>query len=338
MILSNLSGQVTLTCRNNGMMAGDISHNQEIVYVDPGNAGENQVWDFSGIQYTGVVTVSDIQENPSVKFAEPAQKSMILRDEGYEYTYISAEEGYRETGYINNAKKLVLSYTNPVIRMQYPFSFGQYFSNPFAGVAWYNQSNKIDIEGVYSVTGDAFGTLILPDRILKNTLRVKTTRQFLQTSVCGSTQTKVVKYCWFAAGYRYPVLSVCTTENIYAGREPVTVKNAWVNLNQQPSGALSADTGLNPHGDTDGNTVIVFPNPFSEQVTYHYFLRSPVPVSVELYDMSGKFNMKVEKMQFQTEGLHTGTLNASVSGLPPGVYYLRFMFDKQILVTKIVKI
>jgi hypothetical protein len=54
--------------------------------------------------------------------------------------------------------------------------------------------------------------------------------------------------------------------------------------------------------------------------------------------MSGKFNLKVEKKQVQPEGLHTGNINATIMGLTPGVYYLRFTLDKQVVVSKIVKI
>ena len=160
----------------------------------------------------------------------------------------------------------------------------------------------------------------------------------MQTSVCGSIQSTVIRYCWFAPGYRYPVLTVSTTENISGGNAPVMVKEAWINVNQQSTGSFAAGVDPKIQVETGENSVIVFPNPFTEQVTYNYFLRKQLPVMVELYDMSGKFNIQVEKKQLQAEGLHTGTLNASVLGLPPGVYYLRFIFDKQSVVSKIVKI
>jgi hypothetical protein len=221
--------------------------------------------------------------------------------------------------------------------MQYPFSYGQQFSDPFAGVAWYNEASKIELDGMISVKADAFGTLILPDRILKNALRVKSAKQSLQTSMCGSVQSTITKYSWFVPGYRYPVMTITTTENSYSGKEPVVVKSAWVNLDQQMFGAIAGTESLG-QAETAENSVIVYPNPFSEQVTYNYFLRKQVPVTVELYDMSGKFNLRIEKRAMQQEGLHTGTIDATIHSLNPGVYYLRFMFDKQVVVSKIVKI
>jgi hypothetical protein len=222
--------------------------------------------------------------------------------------------------------------------MRYPFSYGQSFSDPFSGVAWFNETSRIDLSGVSTVTADAFGTLILPDRILKNTLRVKSARQSLQIGVCGSTQSNTDKYFWYAPGYRYPVMMVSTTANSHGGKEPVFVNIAWVNLNQQALSPVATGPDPDNQVETAENSVIVYPNPFNEKLTYNYFLRKQVTVSVELFDMSGKFNFRVEKNQLQSEGLHTGTINAPALGLPPGVYYLRFTLDKQVVVTKVVKV
>jgi hypothetical protein len=336
--LSTLFGQVTLTFRNNGPVPGDSSRTHEITYVDPGNPGENQVWNFSGIQYTGKINVFGIKEGHSLKITETDEKSLILADDGYDYTYLSGENGYSETGYVNSAKNLSLNYSDPVIRMNYPFSFGQQFRDPFTGVAWFGGTNRTDLSGEYTVTADAFGTLILPECILKNAMRVRTVKQSLQISACGSVQSTIVKYSWFAPGYRYPVLMLSTVESVRGGKEPVVEKTGWINLDQPASGAFASAVDPRTQVETGANTVIVFPNPFAEQVTYNYFLRKQLPVAVELYDMSGKINIRIEQKQLQAEGLHTGTINAALLGMSPGVYYLRFLFDKEVVIRKIVKI
>jgi hypothetical protein len=336
--VSNAIGQVTLTARNNSPLPGDSSGTSDINYINPGNAGENQVWDFSGIQYTGKKTFCGVQEDLTYKMTGSNEKGLILKEEGYEYQYTTGENKYEETGYSNPSRKLTLSYSDPVVKMSYPFSYGQQFSDRFTGVGWYSEKSRIDLNGVYTVTADAFGTLILPGRILKNTLRVEAVRESLQVNTCGSTQSHVVKYYWFAPGYRYPVMMVSTTTNKTGMREPVVVQHAWVNLNQQPAGAFATGVVSGEETEAGGNDVVVYPNPFSEQLSYSYMLQKQVPVMVELYDMSGKFNLKVEKKQVQPEGLHTGNINATIMGLTPGVYYLRFTLDKQVVVSKIVKI
>lgn len=336
--LSHLFAQVTLTCRNNGLLPGDSSRTHEITWVDPGNPGENQVWDYSAIQYTGKTTFRGVADDPAPGKSVLNGKPVILSEDGYDCTCISDENGFSEAGYTNAVKKMTLKYAAPVVQMKYPFSYGQQFSQPYSGIAWYNEKNRIEFTGTFTVTADAYGTLILPDRILKNVVRIKTLKQALQVSVCGSTQSTIVKYYWYAPGYRYPVLIAGTTENKYGAKDPVMVRSAWANLNQQTVGAIASVTGTSDQGDTGDNSVIVFPNPFTEQVTYNYFLRKQVPAAVELYDMSGKFNLIVEKKQLRAEGLHAGSIDAATLGLTPGVYYLRFTFDRQVFVTKIVKI
>lgn len=336
--LSAAFGQVTVTFLNNGLMPGDSSRNHEIAWVDPGNPGGNQVWDFSGIKYTGKTTFCGVSEDPSLRMSGLNEKSLILSEDGYDYTCIFGENGCTETGYVNTARKMTLGYTDPIVKMEYPLSYGQQYSDPFTGIAWYNEKSRTDLSGVYTVKADAFGTLILPDRILKNTLRVKAVKQSLQIGVCGSSQITLTKYYWYSPGYRYPVVMICTTESMYGAKDPVTVKNAWVNLKQQSGGATAPGIEGKNQADSGENSVIVYPNPFAEQLTYNYFLRKQVPVTVELYDMSGKVNVRLEKRQVQPEGLHTGTINPAVIGMPPGVYYLRFTLDKQVVVSKIVKI
>jgi len=222
--------------------------------------------------------------------------------------------------------------------MKFPFSYGDRFSDPFAGITWYSGRSRNDVTGIYSVEADAYGTLILPDRILGNVLRVKTVRKSLQTSPCGSTVSNSVKYYWYAPGYRYPVMMTGSAESRYGGREPVITKSAWICSNQGTAGSL---TSVTPAAGRDGSmesAVFVYPNPFSDRLVYDYFLREQMPVAVELYDLPGKFMISLEKKQIKSEGLHTGTMNSSLTGVPPGVYYLRFTFDKMVVVRKVVKI
>ncbi|MCX6267745.1 MAG: hypothetical protein NTW16_10370, partial [Bacteroidetes bacterium] len=288
--LSQMFGQITLTYTNNGMLPGDSSTTREFNYMNPGGSGENQVWDFSGIQYTGKSNFCGVTDDPSLKAAGPDEKSLIISEDGYDYRYLSGKTGYLETGYVNNGKKITLDYSDPIEKMKYPFSYGQQFSDPFAGIAFHSLTSRIDLSGQYTVTADAYGTLILPDRILKNVLRVKSYKQSLQISVCGSTQVTVERYCWYAGGYRYPVLMVCSTENRYGVNDPVIVKNSWTNLNQQTGSGIAAAIDPKNGSETGENSVVVYPNPFTEQLTYKYFLPKQVPVTIELYDISGKFN------------------------------------------------
>lgn len=340
-----LFAQTSLTYTNNRLIAGDSNAFREIQFSDPGNAGSNQIWDFSLIQYTGKSPVSTIQAAPVQKTDGVSDYNLSLIDNGNDYFMNSSVNRLEEWGYENKEIKLTLKYSDPVVKMKYPFSFGEQFSDHFIGVAFYNETNTIDFFGDCIVAADAYGTLILPDRVIENALRVKSVKKGLQINRCGTTTINIVKYMWYATGYRYPVLSISIVETRYNEGTPQITKTAFIyteQLNEQPAILAS-----NNPGKTDGQTkhveksevtVNLSPNPFSTNLTYNYFLTEQLPVSIELYDLSGKQYGWLVNNQPQAVGLHRGELNATNFGLMPGTYFIRFTFDKQVIIRKIVKI
>lgn len=116
--------------------------------------------------------------------------------------------------------------------MIYPFAFGQIFTDKYAGSASIMGISKAELAGDITVTADAFGTLILPDVTLANTLRVKTEKTGLEVNPCSSSVVRIVRYSWYAPGYRYPVLVLSTTESKTGIKEPVITKSAFLNVQQ----------------------------------------------------------------------------------------------------------
>jgi len=327
-------GQFTLTGRDNAPVPGDSSRTREISYTDPGNAGANVAWDFSALRFTGKSTFRGVREAPASNSGEGT--ALLLSEEGFDYTSLLTGEELVERSYVHSTRRMTMEYSDPIIKMKYPFAYGQRYSDTFSGVVLYNGSSRTEVEGTWSVAADAFGTLILPDRILRNTLRLRTVKNSLQLGVCGSTQVNVERYYWYAPGYRYPVLMIGRTDSRRGGGDPVITYNCWLNLDQNSRSLFTQGAG-NP-AETGGTGVIVFPNPFTETVSYQYFLRRAMPVKVQLYDISGKSVQLAEPMQMQNEGLHSGSVDAASLGLTPGVYYLRFTLDRQVIVSKVVKI
>jgi hypothetical protein len=175
---------------------------------------------------------------------------------------------------------------------------------------------------------------------MHNVVRVKSVRTSLQTNVCGTLSSTTTRYHWYAPGYRYPVLSYTETEQGAPADKPVVTKAAYLCVDQpySPQTASSLPAGQVTQTPDQSVTVMVYPNPFRDKTTFHYFLRKPLVVSIDLFDMTGK---KIERMinsQSQAEGLHEGVIDAVDLGLNPGIYYIRFTFDQQVVVQKIVRI
>jgi hypothetical protein len=123
----------------------------------------------------------------------------------------------------------------------------------------------------------------------------------------------------------------------YPGKEPVYQRAAWLSLTKpatvtsqvQPSGKGPASLS---------HTVTISPNPFPEELTYRYYVKTDTEATIELFDMTGKLIAVPLKKSLIRSGVYTGTLDAVDLRLTPGMYYLRFTFGNEIIVKKAVKI
>jgi hypothetical protein len=307
----------------------------KVPWMAPGNGGPDQVWDFSRMSTGGETMVSTIPPVPSNPEKSSGDFNIILNERGSEYFFRLTEESFIETGGVT--KDYNLTFNDPMIKMMYPFSYGNHFTDNYDGMASAQTGQKVEFSGVYAVTADAFGTLVLPGKVYTDVLRVKTESNGLEINTCNSVEAKTVRYLWYAPGYRYPVLNIATTERRVSGREAEVTKSAmvWAGKNSDtPAGSEKPqDPTLN-----EEVTVVAYPNPFTDKLNYHYFLRKAVPASIILTDVTGRTSYQVMKKMMQEEGLHSGTLESGDLNLDPGVYYLRFVFDRQVVVRKIVKL
>ena len=332
----NTFSQTTLSYDHNSLVTGDQNTFREISYILPSGSGSNQIWDFSKIQYTGESDQGSVYTTPAKELKGIHSFNLLVSEKEKEFYYNMTTTTLEELGYKSDDYDLV--YTDPILKMVYPFVYGDVFTDQWSGNAIFKGVTNVDLSGENTVTGDAFGTLILPDRVLKNTLRVKSEKHGIEVHKCGSTEVWLTRYLWYAPGYRYPVLYTSVREYSISGQELVVTKRSSINLDQAlefiPDGEDEQQI-LNSNSDV---TVIVYPNPFTERLTYNYFLRQNISVSIDLYDISGRINQKVVKTQNQPEGLHTGELIAADNSLNPGIYYLRFTFDNKVVIKKIVKL
>lgn len=338
-----LFAQTTLTRSTNGLISGDSYTIREIEFVTPGSDGLNQIWDYFKINYSDKNPVSEIKSNDNLQLSGLGDHNLTLNEGGYNFFLNTTDSKIEEMGYINKEKNMNLVYSNPVLKMKYPFAYGDQFTDPFTAVAYFNENYRIDFSGENKVTADATGTLILPDMVIKDALRVKTQKTGIQVNPCGSVKINISKYAWYATGYRYPVMIITIVENKFSNGKTEIIQTASTNTSQYNSNVSNSSVGssfngsLNASGKNDVS-VSLFPNPFSDKITYNYFLRSKLPVSITLFDLAGKYSEQIVQNDMQSEGLHIGSLENVTSKLPAGVYYLRFIFDQQVVVSKVVKL
>jgi hypothetical protein len=330
---AGLFSQTVLTYKNNGLVPGDSIITREIEYVQPGSAGENQVWDFSGIKVTGKINISRLPSVAQLPDHNAEDYNVMIQEDDRDYYITLDENAYIEKGF--TAGKTSIIYSDPIIRLKFPFSYGDTFTDKYLGDAIYCGSTIIPVTGDYTVTADATGTLILPGMIIRNVLRLKVEKNAFQVNPCSITESSVVRYMWYASGARYPVMGTNYAEHKSTSKEPQVIKAAFIN--PQDAG-LQLVTGDNVYPNRVADySVATYPNPFQEKLDYVYLLRKPMRVTVELLDVSGKELSVVESGAMQAEGLHFGEIDSYSRNLSMGVYYLRFTFGNETYVSKVVK-
>ncbi len=330
---STLSEQTVLTYSNNGLRQGDTITTQEIEYVQPGSAGENQVWDFSGVKFTGKVNRTLLPADPIERTSGSTDYNLVMKEDDRNYYMSLDENSYIEKGFTTGNTSII--YSDPIIRLKFPFAYGQTFSDKYLGDAIYYSNTIIPVTGDYTVTADATGTLILPGMIIRDVLRLKVEKNAFQVNPCSITESTITRYMWYAPGARYPVMGTSYAEHKTTAKETQIIKTAFIN--PQDAG-LQLVTGDNVYPLRVADySVVAYPNPFQEKLDYVYLLRKPMKVTVELLDLSGKELSVIESKTMQSEGLHFGEVDSYRQNLSMGVYYLRFTFGGETYVSKVVK-
>jgi hypothetical protein len=320
--------QITITNYGNSPVLGDSIISLEIQNISPGSAGPDQIWDFSQIDFTGKNQLCVVN-----KMTDSGIGNFTTNEDGRTFKCNVSENNYMVSGYFTS--DLSLTYDPQIVKMKYPFSFGDRYSSPISGYAYYNLTSGISFSGDNTITADAYGTLVLPDFNIKNTLRVRTEKNAFEVRECSDMTGHSVQYCWYAPGFRYPVLTINTLEYQASNQDKQTqTQTAFLSLQQ--SGASYAGVQQNSI-DKNDFTVAVYPNPFSDNLTFSYFLRKQMPVSICLYDISGKKCLEACNNLQQSEGLHAGNIE-NADKLPTGVYSVKFTFDHNTIVKKVVKI
>jgi len=334
LFVTNAFAQVILTYRNNAPLPGDTILTYAVEPFSAGNEGPDQVWDLSRIQLNGEKNVSLISGKPARSIDGLTNFDFTFTEKGYEYFYKTDEINSLVVGL--TIKDLSVVFTDPVLKMKYPVLYGTNFVDEFTGTGRDKLSSDIGLSGSYSLKADAFGTVIFQDRIIKDVLGLKISENKIQINQCGLYESVVTTYVWYAPAARYPVMGLTTRQMSINGKEPVATTTAYVNPKMSHSGILLAGTDQNVI-ENDEVALVLFPNPFVTKLNYNYFLRKQLPVTLELVDMTGKTILMLSNEEIQSEGFHSGEFDAAKHNLKMGVYYFRFKFGENEMVSKVVK-
>lgn len=191
-----------------------------------GAAGANQSWAFADLAFGSylpqwyVATAGSPFDTAFGTISSVALKTDQGGFIGEHFTYYSISSSKAEfvgTGAANNTTPTI-HYTDPEQVMQFPFAFGNSFTDSYEYTTVVTSSSYLHVVGTVTVSYDAYGTLMLGSATYENAVRVKTERnllsdQYLADTLWMSTPYSETLYSWYIPGNPFPVFQLA--ENVY---------------------------------------------------------------------------------------------------------------------------
>ncbi|MDR2907549.1 MAG: T9SS type A sorting domain-containing protein [Bacteroidales bacterium] len=328
--------QITLTYDKHALKAGDIQIMLKAEFVDAGPSGIKQVWNFSDLKIYGKEENFMIDATQVPKYGVLPSANVALStgsDFHGMYRITPTENDY--VGYFGKDYHVIFS--QPHRRMIYPFTYGNLYMSNFSGYGIYPEDASTDISGDFSFEADAYGSLILPNDVLNNVLRVKTTYSKYEFARCFFSETHQTKYLYYTDQQRYPVFA--TLETMWVNFKGDTTWHRSSAVNQKvyntpsvsesaPSPAVFAERKEYVHS--------VFPNPFKNEFRVNFVLDETTHVAVELYTMDGVKVSDICTKRQLNQGQHEFDYNAQA--LPSSTYFVKFIFNDHAFVKQLVKL
>ena len=268
------------------------------VGLSPGNAGANQVWDFSGLTLTprnftfntvAVATATSSNNFPASnycwKMIESSDPNNIISE--YDF-YNLSNTSLEYLGHSSSSGSSISIYSDTAIYFQFPYSYNMVINDTYISGGGAITSSTTSVY-------DGYGTLKTPFGTYTNVIRKK------------KTEGTYVTYTWLQTKPFSPIMVGEFTDNGYI--------NVYKNT-----------TGLGVNPIEPKKAMAVFPNPT------HTELNIQIPEQqtldrVAITDVTGKIVLK------QDHNLN----QINVSHLANGLYFIEAHSGNEKLVTKFIK-
>ena len=311
--------QPSLTASTNNPVVGNVFIQHQIAYQNPGAAGANITWNFSGISSSATITTTYLlpSATPYASLYPSANLASTINSNGSTYySYFNASAAsYTLNGMNFPSVGASMPYSDPEKLLSYPFTYNSAFTDNFATTV-----SGYDRHGSIEVTADAYGTLILPYGTISNVLRVKAVETYSDyisgTPVTNYTSTN---YYWYKPGIHYYIFQLSQL-------------NQNGSLYQQYGLYLDQTNVGIAENTTKQNTFNCYPNPATDKIAIEVFNLSGSDNNViTLSDLSGKELIKQELSNLSEK------TEIDISKLSAGIYFLKLINDNKVEIQKIIK-
>ncbi len=314
----NSFSQLTMTNQYNPV-AGDIDSYAicDTTNISQDPAGTNQIWNFLNLVKIDTSDVHFVTSASTPYSGQFASSNIASTNDNSSYNYFTTSaSNILFNG--NGAAGLVISYTNPQLYMQYPFTYNTSFSDNF-GCNYVSNGTPTVRTGTINVSGDAWGTINLPVGSFSNALRVKYVISTKDSSNPGTpvvTITVNTSYVWFVPGKKYPVFEVVYSTLTFNGILFASSKTINYNPRSAPIGIHQISTEVPRDFSLSQN----YPNPFNPSTKIKFSIPAALGVRLFVYDNLGR-----EVAVLVDQKLSAGSFEVGWNAFdfPSGVYYYR---------------
>lgn len=328
LFVSKLSAQITLTNSINPV-AGDIDNNAtcDTNNISQGNSGANQTWSFLSLIRQDSTAVNFVPAGSTPYSAQFPTSNIAFTNDNVNYGYTTTSSG----NYIINGQAgpdLIIQYTDPQLFMQYPFTYNSSVTDNFESVFTSGGFTTFRT-GTTTITGDAWGTIILPSGSFPNALRVRYVITTKDSSSLGTILTSVLtSYNWFVAGRKFPVFEIIYTSYSINGIPFINSKVVNYNL-----GTTIGITNISNEIPDNYKLSQNYPNPFNPSTVLSFEIRKTGFVSLKVHDMTGKEVADLVNSNL-TPGSYRFDFNAS--DLSSGIYFYTLKVNEFIETKKMI--
>lgn len=264
-------------------------------YADHGSIGNNQTWNFSGLEVFGQTIATMIpssSEFPGTNMGFDLGGGTIL------YSQIDAtQQSYK----YQNTPWQSFSFSDPQRFISLPLSSSTNNADAFSGTMIENNVVVGTRVGSTTLVYKGFGTVITPHGSFTNSLKMQLTQSTTDTYISdGHTDNiELMNYYWFVAGIHNPVMGLFSSS--FNGETPLQYSQIFV------SSTLSTSQNILENS-------VFYPNPTSDELNV-ISPNTTEDLTVSVIDLNGQVVFE------ETIDSFNNVFTISVSNLNPGIYF-----------------
>lgn len=292
---------------------GDSFTSTNATFIEPGEGGANQVWDYSQLEaldsYT--MTFESPEDKPGSNLF-PNATHLSISDDGTIFKYWSfAESRINRLGLVIPSEDIETVYVNPFLELQFPLSMNASFEDDWIYETNIGDDSRTQQLGSSIATVDGFGTLITPAGNYTDVLRIKYVIEsemiiFIEGIEIFRGPWSETSYSFFKSGIPNPLASFRTTNfNGRTTREADYLSDYILGISDFNNGFAALN---------------VYPNPANDYVEIAFQIETFNKVAATLFSLDGR---PVHEWNVQNLVAGKNKLRFDLPNVAEGIYLLQ---------------